>query len=1102
MLITRTITKKVLENIVHHTFSNFGKSLQTSSLLDSLKYLGFHYATNAGISINIEDLKTPNEKKEFLTLARKKMESASRQWEQGVVSDTERYQSIIDSWNIATESLKNRIVNYYQKFDPANNLYIMAFSGARGNMSQVRQLVGMRGLMSDQEGKIIDLPIQTNFREGLSSIDYIISSYGARKGIVDTALKTADSGYLTRRLIYLAQDLVIREMDCGTKKGMIVLLDSQANTKNIIGRILIEAGKLKQSNFLENYKNLILTDDIISSLKEKKPTYLKIRSPLTCSSYGSICQNCYGWDLSQKKLISLGEAVGIIAAQSIGEPGTQLTMRTFHTGGIFTSELVQQILTPFSGKAEISRDLKTKTYRDAHGTIVSKLQQEVNIHLVSWNGIKTDISVNVGAFLYIQNETFLKKGQVIAQQSSRAIGLGIRRLKPIYTPIAGEIRFESLLIRYISRKNKSTVKVNQENGVLWLASGKVFPLPKEAIFSVSKFLDKCKSLAVLKISTPYEGFFHSENNTLFIRKKKKTIKVDFSKVKKKVKKEFLNCKAELTFLPKNYQYVDKHTIIGILNITPYFEGRIYGIRKKNSENVTTYFIITESDVWKVNLDEINNSNLLAVSKGLRSGNSLSRTSTASQSGFFLKKDGFKFIFQKARPIFLSKGAILNYKQGDFSQDQQLLATLINYTQQTEDIVQGLPKIEELIEARSPELKSYLSLRPGVFLNSSFRQIVEKSRKNGNIFSYIYDRIDLSGPYSYEKDAFLNILFKKQVIEIIHAGCSRSSIVSFRESLWKIYQIPPKYIPACHKSKYEFSFKKGDDELLIQVPGKKLSKGWCPERKPSTDPLYKYNNRHNNASFDWKKIYYTGIVYNNNKLEGYLVVELEKDIYYFFERLNPIISYKLPLSAKISSEAGTFIDIGEPLNEGTIDPHDLLANLSKYHSVFDGILLGTLRCLNKFQLIVVNSIQAIYQSQGVDISSKHIEIIVRQMTARVSIKERGDTPLLRGEVIRLSLMSEIYKSFRANKNYRAPKYEPTFLSTTSSALNKDGFLSAAGFQETKRMLTKAAIEGNSDWLRGLKECVIIGRLIPAGTTFLNYKNYLDNIYYFKKTLLKL
>jgi DNA-directed RNA polymerase subunit beta' len=188
MILTTTLTKKLLELIIHETFSKFG-SISCSSLLDSLKLLGFSYATSAGISITIEDLKTPDSKKKFIEQTNFEIKKISKEWEEGNISDVERFQTILDNWNIATESLKNRIIDYYQQYDPTNNLYIMAFSGARGNMSQVRQLVGLRGLMSDQEGKIIDLPIQRNFREGLSSIDYVISSYGARKGIVDTALK-------------------------------------------------------------------------------------------------------------------------------------------------------------------------------------------------------------------------------------------------------------------------------------------------------------------------------------------------------------------------------------------------------------------------------------------------------------------------------------------------------------------------------------------------------------------------------------------------------------------------------------------------------------------------------------------------------------------------------------------------------------------------------------------------------------------------------------------------------------------------------------------------------------------------------------------------
>jgi hypothetical protein len=1096
MFITRTVTKKILETIVHETFLKFG-NISSSSLLDSLKFLGFYYATNAGISINIEDLKTPNVKQKFLETATEEMSFVSKQWEQGFVSDTERFQSIIDSWNIATESLKNRIIDYYQNFDPANNLYIMAFSGARGNMSQVRQLVGMRGLMSDQEGKIIDLPIQTNFREGLSSIDYIISSYGARKGIVDTALKTADSGYLTRRLIYVAQDLIIREIDCGTKIGVIILFNEKTNFKNILGRVLISAKNLNQKS-IENYQNILLTEDSLKNLQKKESTILNIRSPLICKSSGSVCQNCYGWDLAQNKLISLGEAVGIVAAQSIGEPGTQLTMRTFHTGGIFTSEMLQQTFAPFSGRLEISPSLKTVAYRTNHGIIVAKLQQEATITIVNWNGVRKNISLEIGSFLYILGSGFIKKGQLISEYSSRSSVSGARRLKPIYTSIAGEIRFESLLLRYISREYKPKVKVNQDDGILWLTSGEIFPFSKEVLFPFPKRLSKQKAFASFKIITPYEGILFFKDNTFFLVNDEYKRKVDFSHLAK----NFKNCKTQLAILPKNYQFVDKHTTIGILYIFPKREGKIYAVRKKDSNFNTTYFLITESDVWKVNSEQINNFSFFADNKGIRAGNFFNETSKFSQSGFLLKKDGFKLLFQKAIPIFLSRGTILNYKQGDFVFEKQLLATLVNYTQQTEDIVQGLPKIEELIEARIPKLKAQLALRSGIYISPTFCQKLKNSKIEKDLIICAYDRINLlDNNYTSQEKAELlteDLDRKKQTIEIIHSLYNNNrDIIFFDNNIWKIIPLPPDFVPFKQRNKDTFCFhNRQSKELVIHRNGEKISSGWIRKLKKNKETiLYKY---HKGQFFEWKKIDESNFIFANSKTED-CIIKTKKKEYFFLESLNPITKYMLPLSIKVALKPGTFIDIGEPITEGNINPHELLSILFNYHSILDGLLIGSLRSLNKFQLLLVNSVQSIYQSQGVNISSKHIEIIIRQMTAKVIIKQSGDTPLIAGELIRLSLIVEIYKALQSKekrKNYKTPKYEPLFLSTTNSSLSKDGFLSAAGFQETKRVLTKAAIEGNSDWLRGLKECVIIGRLIPAGSAFFNYKNYLDNIYLFK------
>lgn len=1105
MLLTRTITKKLLETIVHQTFTEFG-NLSSSSLLDSLKLLGFYYATNAGISINIEDLKTPDVKKNFLKEANKEIEFVSTQWQEGFISDTERFQSIIDTWNVATESLKNRIIDYYQNFDPANNLYIMAFSGARGNMSQVRQLVGMRGLMSDQEGKIIDLPIQTNFREGLSSIDYIISSYGARKGIVDTALKTADSGYLTRRLIYIAQDLVIRELDCETKEGLVFLLNKNSNIKNIIGRTLIS---IKPSSNIFVKKKL-LDEAFLKELKKSAPLTINVRSSLTCKSNGSICQKCYGWDLAQSKLISLGESVGIIAAQSIGEPGTQLTMRTFHTGGIFTGETHKQVVAPFSGKLIIPLSLKTISYRTDRGFIVLKVKQESNITLINWKNVKTEIFLDIGSYLYISNTSFVKKGQLIAEYSNQSLNTGRRRLKPIYTSLAGEIKYENIVVRKIDYE-KRTLKINQDDGVLWITSGKIFPFPKEIKYKFPKVLKKTKSLAKLKIISPYEGFVQVENDTLTIINNKKKVTLELGNLIKPIK----NCFIKFSLAIKNYQYIDPYTILGFLEIYPFYEGLVYSVRKKDAKNMKTLFFITESDIWKINSDQINNFSFFQNKKAyVRSGNLLNTTGKFSRSGFFLKKDGFQMIFQNAMPIFLTQGTLLNYKQGDFVFEKKIFATLRIYTQQTEDIVQGLPKIEELIEARRPKTKSYLATRPGVLLNKSINQDTKLSHfnrtisdKNG-VIKCIYNEKDnenelkSSTPPKKQK--------KKQEKDTISIGQSlylKDDTIIFNKRIYRAMQIPSNFqLVKNYKEnskeiaiKKEFLFKNKQNQTLLFY-GKESFSNWVRDlpniflRKTFRPKLFKFTK---NSLTLWLEIKSKSkyLIFRNEK-NDYLI-QINNGSFLFLEYLNPLIEYEFPSSSRLLFQPGNFIDIGEPITQGIIDAHELLNIFFNYHSIFDGIRYGTQRSLTKFQLIFVNSIQAIYQSQGVNISSKHIEIIVKQMTAKVVIKTSGDTPLLPGEILRTSLVTEICSALKFSElTKKIPKYEPILLSATNSSLNKDGFLSAAGFQETKRVLTKAAIEGSCDWLRGLKECIIIGRLIPAGSAFLNYKNYLDSIYLFK------
>jgi DNA-directed RNA polymerase subunit beta' len=410
------IGKKQLRQLLAWSFTNYD-SMQACALADELKYLGFKYASQAGISINIEDLKIPFVKNLILEKANQEIVNAEKIYLKGKITDVERFQKIIDTWSLTSESLKEQVIYYFKNYDPLNSVYIMAFSGARGNLSQVRQLVGMRGLMSDPSGQIMNLPIKKNFREGLTITDYLMSGYGARKGIVDTALKTANSGYLTRRLIDVGQDILIREKDCLTTHSF--LLSAEQNDfktlnliyEKILGRVLSKPIFDKKVKEPIVQANVQITSKIITKCKEKNIREFYIRSPLTCNLYRAICQKCYGWDLANENLVDIGEAVGILAGQSIGEPGTQLTMRTFHTGGIFTSEARQQIISPVNGIIKFYKSLKTVVLRTNRGEDVLITKNSGSIILIPADKKQSLIRLEVlrSTILFPKNNQYISK---------------------------------------------------------------------------------------------------------------------------------------------------------------------------------------------------------------------------------------------------------------------------------------------------------------------------------------------------------------------------------------------------------------------------------------------------------------------------------------------------------------------------------------------------------------------------------------------------------------------------------------------------------------------------------------------------------------------
>lgn len=341
--INRVADKKELSRIVDECYRELGFNI-TGDLLDGLKKLGFHYATKAGVTIGISDITIPGAKKEILNQTEQEVEKVEMQYRRGLITEDERYRKIIGLWNDATEDVTRALMDTLDRFNP---VYMMADSGARGNIQQIRQLAGMRGLMADPSGRIIDLPIKANFREGLTVLEYFISTHGARKGLADTALRTADSGYLTRRLVDVAQDVIVREVDCGTEEGIEVgeIKDGSEVIEKLEDRIVGRIA-LADVEHPETGEKLVTKGDVISnkqadSIKRAGIKKVKIRSVLTCKTRYGVCINCYGKNLATGHMVDIGEAVGIIAAQSIGEPGTQLTMRTFHTGGVAGDDITQ-----------------------------------------------------------------------------------------------------------------------------------------------------------------------------------------------------------------------------------------------------------------------------------------------------------------------------------------------------------------------------------------------------------------------------------------------------------------------------------------------------------------------------------------------------------------------------------------------------------------------------------------------------------------------------------------------------------------------------------------------------------------------------------------
>ena len=337
------VDKKALGKIIDKCFRRHGNTI-TAEVLDHIKSLGFKYSTIGGITVAVADMKIPETKKDLIKDAEVQVEKYEKVFRRGLISDEERYEKVIDTWTKTTEKVTDELMNGLERM---NNIYIMAHSGARGSKNQIRQLAGMRGLMANASGKTVEIPVKSNFREGLSVMEYFTSSHGARKGLADTALRTADSGYLTRRLVDVSQDVIVRDFDCGTTETteIFAITDGSEAIEDlydrIVGRYTIDAIPHPETGEVLVEADTMIQEDDAEAIINAGIERVNIRTVLNCKTHHGVCSKCYGRNLATGKEVHIGEAVGIIAAQSIGEPGTQLTMRTFHTGGVAGGDITQ-----------------------------------------------------------------------------------------------------------------------------------------------------------------------------------------------------------------------------------------------------------------------------------------------------------------------------------------------------------------------------------------------------------------------------------------------------------------------------------------------------------------------------------------------------------------------------------------------------------------------------------------------------------------------------------------------------------------------------------------------------------------------------------------
>nr|YP_009398451.1 RNA polymerase b''''-subunit [Lophocladia kuetzingii]ARW67637.1 RNA polymerase b''''-subunit [Lophocladia kuetzingii] len=1159
----KVIDKFELKNLITWAFRNYGIA-RASNMADILKDIGFSYATKAGISLSLEDLRIPPSKQKLLTLTMTSIQNTDKKYDRGEITAVERFQKVIDTWNYASEDLKKEVIQHFKYTDPLNSIYMMAFSGARANISQVKQLVGMRGLMSDPQGQIIDLPIFHNFREGLTVTDYFISSYGARKGLVDTALRTADSGYLTRRLVDVAQDVMIREYDCKTRKAILLepMIDSQKTLitlrQALLGRVLaqdiIDYNQNKVVAKANQTIDSVLVDQII--LLDMKN--ILVRSPLTCNSIRSVCQLCYGWNLAHSKIADLGEAVGIIAAQSIGEPGTQLTMRTFHTGGVFTGELSQNILSSSEGKVQYPANISLTQARNKHGDDVMLVNNDCYLKIVSNEKKENTLFIPRNSLLLVDNDSIVQNNTIIAEYPSKNKLSTEKAQKSVIADFSGSVHF-----------NESDLKKNllnsslQNSIIIWILSGEVYDLPKgtNLIVSNNQLIEENSLLGHITLLSQYSGKIynikdHSLSSKLLLVTSSKLytslkVFVDNNTDYKKYIIQVDNLDKFILKCQPNKKIVNQQIIADLISNA--YKTKTGGIIKyldlsvsKNDDqdfyciHGSGYILWIPEETHIVNKDS---SLLLVENKSIiEVGTEIVQNIFANNSGILetIEKDGI------IRELIIKPGKLYSINILNKSLDRQrgflrpgenilnqITTNKLVYWEYIKILDQDFILLRPVIIYSVPQKKLVLKFSDNSFETDTInlKLVRRTSFKDGERIKSITG-IDLISTHlivDFHKD-YSSLKCYMQLCLNNQPNIDNHLLLKFITA--DFITIKDNYFNKNHNLYTQTSLLVSDGQyinansiisqtdILSSIAGKIA---YIQETKTAARRIlivshlntFSFNINSNeliNVKVnDWIRVgdmiasntitNYSGQVIDihNNRIivrigQPYLVspgsflhimheslIQRGENIAtLIFERAKTgDIVQGLPRIEEIL-EARKKVDM-------SFNPHFILEIKFRYY-LDQGINISDAAHLSflEVQMLLVKEIQLVYQSQGVYISDKHIEVIIRQMTSKVKIENGGDSEYLPGELVEVQKIDLINRSL-ISINKKSALYYPILLGITKASLNTESFISAASFQETTKVLTEAAISGKIDWLRGLKENVIIGRLIPAGTGFNAYNS---------------